>query len=104
MKYKLIIDFDDDGIRRYVIHNEHPQAVLLLHDKTNVPEPELNLFKQKVVNYASTEPAGRYFLLTIEAVKPHDYESENMLAKTMGDILLGAADYVHKMFSEFSSN
>lgn len=104
MKYKLVLDMNQEGIDRYIVHLDHPQAVFRLHDKTNVPEPELMKFKSKAVNYATTEPNGRYFMLTIEMVEPHDYISEEKLAENISNILIGAADYVHKMFSQFMSN
>lgn len=95
MSHSRVINKLEPG-RSYVMRQKWPRMVWEVIDVTAMPEPELNDFKAKTLNYATTEAGGKYYILILADIIDRDIEpSTPDFAKTINDLFLQASDWWH---------
>lgn len=80
----------------FIVKKDHPVAVLRVVDASDMSEQQISTIKRDVVNYSTTEVAGKYLIVTIEELDPAMGNiPEGKLVHDISELLLSAADYVH---------
>jgi hypothetical protein len=73
------------------LHNKPEYAVVKVTDASNFTHDEEIKFKQKHTKYSVTQPAGKYFLLTIEEINFEKIPDNNADAISFYTEILGKA-------------